>query len=353
MARSERTIAMTFENATVLITGGTGSLGRTVIRRLLKADRGLPKRIIVFSRDEAKQYAMRMAYARRRVATEDLVYQKAHERLEFRVGDIRDWHAVVAVLQGVDVVINAAALKQVPTCEYFPYEAVQTNITGAENIVRALREQRLPVHTVVGVSTDKACKPVNVMGMTKAIQERLQKAQKLQASLQKQVTELTAETAKATGERKDTLHDQLSLAKSGLDIATSEVQDAQDDLTEAGANKMGLLQQQRQLHEDKWHRKDAQGNDQFEKDTEKLFPATAEDRDGLIYRYQQWWALRQKMKLLRTAKTHADEAATAATEEHEALAAQIDAEKFNSPDLASHSTLAGPAMWAIRQPRPG
>src|SRR5882672_2478138 len=122
MARSERTIAMTFENATVLITGGTGSLGRTVIRRLLKADRGLPKRIIVFSRDEAKQYAMRMAYARRRVATEDLVYQKAHERLEFRVGDIRDWHAVVAVLQGVDVVINAAALKQVPTCEYFPYE---------------------------------------------------------------------------------------------------------------------------------------------------------------------------------------------------------------------------------------
>ncbi|MFI5208661.1 MAG: polysaccharide biosynthesis protein, partial [Gemmatimonadales bacterium] len=83
---------MTFENARVLITGGTGSLGRTVIRRLLKGDRGLPKRLVVFSRDEAKQYEMRMAYARRRVATEDLVYHKAHERLEFIVGDIRDPH---------------------------------------------------------------------------------------------------------------------------------------------------------------------------------------------------------------------------------------------------------------------
>jgi small-conductance mechanosensitive channel len=184
--------------------------------------------------------------------------------------------------------------------------------------------------------------PPDLTEEAKAIHERLQKAEKLQASLQKQVTELTAETAKATGERKEALNDQLSLAKSGLDIATSEMQDAQDDLTEAGANQMGLLQQQRQLHEDKWHRKDAQGNDQFEKDTEKLFPAKAEDRDGLIYRYQQWWALRQKMRLLRAAKAQADEAATAAAEEHEALAAQIDAEKFNSPDLASHSTLAGP-----------
>ncbi|MFI5279442.1 MAG: polysaccharide biosynthesis protein [Gemmatimonadales bacterium] len=164
---------MRFENARVLITGGTGSLGRTVIRRLLKGDHALPKRIVVFSRDEAKQYQMRMAYARRRVATEDLVYQKAHELLEFIVGDIRDANTVAAVLRDIDIVINAAALKQVPTCEYFPFEAVRTNIGGAENIVAALREHELPVHTVVGISTDKACKPVNVMGMTKAIQERL------------------------------------------------------------------------------------------------------------------------------------------------------------------------------------
>jgi len=86
---------------------------------------------------------------------------------------VRDYHSVSAVLRDVDVVFNAAALKQVPTCEYFPFEAVQTNIVGAENIVRAIRENRLPVETVVGVSTDKACKPVNVMGMTKAIQERI------------------------------------------------------------------------------------------------------------------------------------------------------------------------------------
>lgn len=163
----------TFENSRVLITGGTGSLGRTVIRRLLAGDHGLPRRIVVFSRDEAKQYQMRMAYARRRVATEDLVYHKAHERLEFVVGDIRDPQTVAAVLRDIDIVVNAAALKQVPTCEYFPFEAVRTNIGGAENIVRALREHALPVRTVVGVSTDKACKPVNVMGMTKAIQERL------------------------------------------------------------------------------------------------------------------------------------------------------------------------------------
>jgi FlaA1/EpsC-like NDP-sugar epimerase len=164
---------MTFSDTRVLITGGTGSLGRVLLRRLLQGDDGLPSRIVVFSRDEAKQYAMRMAYARRRVASEDILYQKAHERLEFRVGDVRDYHSVASTLQDIDIVFNAAALKQVPTCEYFPYEAVQTNILGAQNIVAAIRENRLPVRTVVCVSTDKACKPVNVMGMTKAIQERV------------------------------------------------------------------------------------------------------------------------------------------------------------------------------------
>jgi UDP-glucose 4-epimerase len=93
--------------------------------------------------------------------------------LTFKIGDIRDIHSVSASLRNADVVFNAAALKQVPNCEYFPFEAVQTNIVGAENIVRAIRENNLDVETVVGVSTDKACKPVNVMGMTKAIQERI------------------------------------------------------------------------------------------------------------------------------------------------------------------------------------
>src|SRR5512143_2252967 len=93
--------------------------------------------------------------------------------LEFRIGDVRDGRSVASALQTVDLVVNAAALKQVPTCEYFPAEAVRTNVMGAENIVQAIEQHRLPVHTVVGVSTDKACKPVNTMGMTKAIQERI------------------------------------------------------------------------------------------------------------------------------------------------------------------------------------
>src|SRR5206468_912005 len=84
-----------------------------------------------------------------------------------------DYHSVASAVQGADVIFNAAALKQVPSCEYFPYEAVRTNVEGPENIVRVIRELKVPVETVVGISTDKACKPVNVMGMSKAIQERL------------------------------------------------------------------------------------------------------------------------------------------------------------------------------------
>jgi UDP-glucose 4-epimerase len=86
---------------------------------------------------------------------------------------VRSFSSVADALQRADIVFNAAALKQVPTCEYFPSEAVATNIHGAENIVRAIRQHRLPVETVIGISTDKACKPVNVMGMTKALQERI------------------------------------------------------------------------------------------------------------------------------------------------------------------------------------
>ncbi len=93
--------------------------------------------------------------------------------LEFRIGDVRDYHDVASALKDADIVINAAALKQVPTCEYFPDQAILTNCIGAMNIVRAIREQGYPVEVVLGVSTDKACKPVNVMGMSKAIQERI------------------------------------------------------------------------------------------------------------------------------------------------------------------------------------
>ncbi|MFO7320331.1 MAG: polysaccharide biosynthesis protein [Chloroflexota bacterium] len=161
------------ENKRVLVTGGTGSLGRVLVRRLLKAELGQPKQVIVFSRDEAKQHAMRMSYLRRIAATDEIIYNNFHELLSFRVGDIRDYHSLSAALKDVDIVFNAAALKQVPTCEYFPFQAVETNIIGVQNIVRVISEQRIPVETVVGISTDKACKPVSVMGMTKALQERI------------------------------------------------------------------------------------------------------------------------------------------------------------------------------------
>jgi FlaA1/EpsC-like NDP-sugar epimerase len=161
------------DDKTVLVTGGTGSLGKVLTRRLLSGEIGRPRKIIIFSRDEAKQHDMRLHYKNRVAATDEIVYRNFEELLEFVIGDVRDFHAISAAVRRADVVFNAAALKQVPTCEYFPFEAVQTNIAGPENIVRAIREHRLPVETVVGISTDKACKPVNVMGMTKAIQERV------------------------------------------------------------------------------------------------------------------------------------------------------------------------------------
>lgn len=157
----------------VVITGGTGSLGTALLHRLLGGELGEPRKIIVFSRDEAKQHAQRVKYLAVNKATDEVIYRNFQRLLEFRIGDIRDFHSVCSVLRDADVVFHAAALKQVPTCEYFPYEAVQTNIDGPENIVRAIRELKLPVETVIGLSTDKACKPVNVMGMTKALQERI------------------------------------------------------------------------------------------------------------------------------------------------------------------------------------
>ena len=157
----------------ILITGGTGSLGKTLVRRLLSGEAGTPAQITVFSRDEAKQHYMRMEYLQHSAATDEIIYRNFQNLLRFRIGNVRDLHSISQALHDVDVVFNTAALKQVPTCEYFPFEAVQTNIHGARNIITAIQEQNLPVETVVGISTDKACKPVNVMGMTKAIQERV------------------------------------------------------------------------------------------------------------------------------------------------------------------------------------
>lgn len=164
---------MGFESKNVLVTGGTGSLGQVLVRRLLSGEAGRPAKVVVFSRDETKQHQMRLDFLHREAATDEVIYENSRNLLSFQIGDVRDFGSVIRVMRDADVVFNAAALKQVPTCEYFPYEAVQTNITGAENIVRAVREQFSSPELVLGVSTDKACKPINVMGMSKAIQERI------------------------------------------------------------------------------------------------------------------------------------------------------------------------------------
>jgi len=164
---------MLLKGKTVLVTGGTGSMGRTLVHRLLAGELGMPRKVIVLSRDEAKQHNMRMAYLNRVVTTDETIFNNFRNVLEFRIGDVRDYGDVCAGVKGADVVVNAAALKQVPTCEYFPMQAVLTNCIGAHNIARAIQEHRYPVETVVGISTDKACKPVNVMGMTKSVQERI------------------------------------------------------------------------------------------------------------------------------------------------------------------------------------
>jgi len=139
-----------------MITGGTGSFGNYITHRLITEYN--PKEIRIMSRDEKKQYDMRIHY-------------KNHPKLKFFIGDIRDTARVEEVMQGALLVYQAAALKHVPVCESSPFEAVKTNIIGVENIIRASLYHK--IERVVCISTDKAVKPVNVMGMTKAIQERL------------------------------------------------------------------------------------------------------------------------------------------------------------------------------------
>lgn len=144
----------TVEGSDVLITGGTGSFGKTMTDHLLASDVG---RIVILSRDEAKQHAMRVAYR--------------DTRLEFHVGDIRDPRSVERACEGVDFVFHAAALKQVPSCEFFPMQAMWTNVVGSANVIEAA--QRKGVKSVVCLSTDKAVLPINAMGMTKALMEKV------------------------------------------------------------------------------------------------------------------------------------------------------------------------------------
>ena len=145
-----------FEGKRILVTGGTGSFGHQVAMDLIPHT---PSKIVILSRDEDKQHRMRYDLG-------------AHaERFEFVIGDVRNLESVRRAMRGVDIVFQAAALKQVPSCEYNVMEAVQTNILGAQNVFQAAIESN--AEKVIGISTDKAVEPINAMGMSKALQERL------------------------------------------------------------------------------------------------------------------------------------------------------------------------------------
>ena len=143
---------MEISGATILITGGTGSFGNRVATRLLGQN---PKEIRIFSRDEKKQWEM----------------QREYPQFRYILGDVRDRERLLTALRGVDIVFHAAALKQVPSCESYPFEAVKTNTIGSQNVCEAAI--RSGVRVVVALSTDKAVKPVNAMGMSKAMMEKI------------------------------------------------------------------------------------------------------------------------------------------------------------------------------------
>lgn len=143
-----------FKNKILMITGGTGSFGNAVLRRFLSTD---VREVRIFSRDEKKQ--------------EDMRLRLANDKAKFYIGDVRDYGSVLDALTGVDFVFHAAALKQVPSCEFYPMEAVKTNVIGTENVLNAAISAR--VSRMVVLSTDKAVYPINAMGMSKAIAEKV------------------------------------------------------------------------------------------------------------------------------------------------------------------------------------
>jgi len=166
-------MTLPFDGKRIVVTGGTGSFGQAFVRRVLTGEMGQPESITVFSRDEAKQHYMRVSYINRESATDEVIFENYQRMLRFRIGDVRDYESVLDALRNADIVVHAAALKQVPTCEYFPSQGIATNVEGAENLVRATRSKETNIETLIALSTDKACAPINVYGMTKAIMERI------------------------------------------------------------------------------------------------------------------------------------------------------------------------------------
>jgi len=178
---------------------------------------------------------------------------------------------------------------------------------------------------------DAEAHPPELSAEAKEMQARLRKAQNLQQALQAQVDQLSAEIAKTSASRKDALQDQLDLARASLDVATNDVDDTKRDLSDAGGNVHDRIEKMKEQHEAADR---AQANDGTK------FSAAAPEQLGIVHRVQQWLALNSKKKLLLAGKAEADSLAASLAEQHNALSAQVDAEKFNSPDLAAHSKLA-------------
>jgi len=147
-----------FDDKCVLITGGTGSFGQKMVKTVL--ERYTPKKLIIFSRDELKQSKMARLYP-----------EEQYDCIRFFIGDVRDWKRLLEAFRGVDYVIHAAALKQVPAAEYNPFEAVKTNVLGAQNVIQAAIERK--VKKVIALSTDKAASPINLYGATKLCSDKL------------------------------------------------------------------------------------------------------------------------------------------------------------------------------------
>ena len=187
------------------------------------------------------------------------------------------------------------------------------------------------------VLQDAEAHPPELSTEAKEMDARLRKAQNLQQALQAQVDQLTAEIAKASASKKDALQDQLDLARASLDVATNDVDDAKRDLSDAGGNVHDRIEKMKEQHE---------AADKAEANDGTKFPATAPEQLGVVHRVQQWLALNSKKKLLLAGKADADSLAASLAEQHNALSAQVDAEKFNSPDLAAHSKLADSMVGA-------
>jgi UDP-N-acetylglucosamine 4,6-dehydratase/5-epimerase len=192
-----------FSGKTLLITGGTGSFGNAVLRRFISSD---IKEIRIFSRDEKKQ--------------DDMRHELQNEKVRFYIGDVRDRQSVDGVMEGVDYIFSAAALKQVPSCEFFPMQAVQTNVYGTNNVLESAIAHN--VRNIVVLSTDKACYPINAMGISKAMMEKVSIARGRSLGLKAQTTIACTRYGNVMASRGSVIPLWIDQIKAGKDITITD-----------------------------------------------------------------------------------------------------------------------------------